>query len=150
MTNLLQSSQTQATSAPQFYSDYLSNLASAGQTAQQQAQYVGAQPLQQQAFSQIGQTAGAFQPAISQGEQLVGQAAGQDITGAAQPYLQAGTAVNPITAMQPYAQQATGFTGYEASLPLVGQGAGTSGLSAASPFLGRAANTSSEIGRAHV
>ena len=50
MANLLQSSQTKSTCAPSYYTDYLKNIATAGQEAQQQAQYVGAQPLQQQAF----------------------------------------------------------------------------------------------------
>ena len=107
MANLLQSTQTTATAAPQFYTDYLSNLATKGQAAQQGAQYVGAQPLQEQAFSQIGQTAGAYQPAITTGENLVGQAAGQNIAGAAAPYLQAGTSSSPLSALAPYAQGVT-------------------------------------------
>jgi hypothetical protein len=105
MANLLQSTQTTATAAPQFYTDYLSNLATKGQAAQQGAQYVGAQPLQEQAFSQIGQTAGAYQPAITTGENLVGQAAGQNIAGVAAPYLQAGTSSSPLSALNPYAQK---------------------------------------------
>jgi hypothetical protein len=104
MANLLQSTQTTETTAPQFYTDYLSNIASRGQAAQQAAQYVGAQPLQQQAYTQIGQTAGTFQPVISSGEQLAQQAGGQDITGAAAPYLAAGTAISPLSALAPFAQ----------------------------------------------
>ena len=52
MANLLQSSQTQATTAPSYYTDYLTNLASAGKTAATGAEYVGAQPLQELAFKQ--------------------------------------------------------------------------------------------------
>ena len=89
MANLLQSSQTQATTAPSFYTDYLSKVSQAAQgmlPGQENApQYVGAQPLQTQAFQNIAQTAGAYQPMVGQGAELVGQAGGQDITGAAQP-----------------------------------------------------------------
>jgi len=53
------------TAAPSFYTDYLNNLANKGQQAGDTAQYVGAQPLQQQAFSQVGQNVGNYQPALS-------------------------------------------------------------------------------------
>ena len=105
MANLLESSQTSATTVPQFYTDYLTNLASQGQTAEQGAQYVGAQPLQTQAFQQIGDTANQFQPAIAGGENLVNQAATQNIPGAAAPYLQAGTSTSPLSALNPYASK---------------------------------------------
>jgi hypothetical protein len=53
------------TAAPSFYTDYLNNLATQGQQAGSNAQYVGAQPLQQQAFNQVGQNVGNYQPALS-------------------------------------------------------------------------------------
>jgi hypothetical protein len=65
MANLLQSSQTQATAAPSYYTDYLSNLAGAGTNAAQNAQYVGAQPLQEQAFQDVNQAATAYQPQLA-------------------------------------------------------------------------------------
>jgi hypothetical protein len=108
MANLLQSTQTTATTVPQFYTDYLANLAARGQAAQQAAQYVGAQPLQTQAFEKVGQTTGAFQPAMTTGQQFVQQAAGQDITGAAAPYLSAGTAISPLSAFAPFAGAVAG------------------------------------------
>ena len=141
MANLLQSSQNKATTTPQFYTDYLSNIASKGQQAACQAQYVGAQPLQTQAFEKVCENFGKYQPDVQQGQSLAAQAGAQNITGAAQPFLQAGTSASPLAAMQPYAQSAMAQTGYCASIPLVGQGAGLSGLSAAAPFLGRAAST---------
>lgn len=139
MANMLQSAQTQATQAPDYYNTYLSGLATAGQQAQKAAEYVGAQPLQTKAFEQACQRFGAQQPAFQTGQAFVGQAAGQDITGAASPYLRAATGSSPLAAMQPYAQEAMCYSGYCAAIPLVGQGAGLSGLTAASPFLGRAA-----------
>ena len=56
--------QSQATAAPQFYTDYLNQIAQQGTQAAQNSQYVGAQPLQQQAFSQVGQNVGNYQPAL--------------------------------------------------------------------------------------
>ena len=109
MANLLQSSTTSASTAPGFYTDYLSNLASSGQAAQQGAQYVGAQPLQEQAFTQAGTTANQFQPSIAAGQGIVNRAANTDITGAADPYLQAGTSASPLSAAQPLINEAAGM-----------------------------------------
>jgi hypothetical protein len=101
MANMLQSSQTQATNAPGYYTDYLSNLANKGQAAAGQAQFVGAQPLQTQAFCKVATNFGAQQPAFQTGQGYVGQAAGQDVTGAALPYLQSGTTASPLCAAKP-------------------------------------------------
>lgn len=101
MANLLQSSQNKETTAPGYYTDYLSNLATQGKQAAGQAQYVGAQPLQEQAFCEAQQNFGAQQGALSTAQGIVGQAAGQDITGAAQPYLTAGTSASPLCAARP-------------------------------------------------
>jgi len=93
MANLLQSSQTQETAAPQFYTDYLSNLASQGQQAAGQAQFAGMQPLQQQAFENVGAAGQAFQPTLGQAGDVLTQAA---------------TATSPLAAGAGYLQQATG------------------------------------------
>ena len=118
MANLLQSSQTQATTAPQYFTDYLTGLAQAGASqagvnAQGQydpttgAQYVGAQPLQQQAFQMAGQNVGQFQAPITQAEQLATQAGNTSITGAAQPYLAGASQSGGLQAAVPYLNQAT-------------------------------------------
>jgi hypothetical protein len=113
MANMLQSSQTQATQAPSFYTNYLSNIASqAGNFLPGQPcapQYVGAQPLQTKAFQSACQSSGTYQPFVQQGTGFIGQAAGQDITGAAQPFLQAGTTASPLSAAQPLINQAGGL-----------------------------------------
>ena len=101
MANLLQSSQNKETTAPSYYTNYLSNLATAGKTAADQACYVGAQPLQTKAFEAVCQNFGAQQPGIQAGKNLIGQAAGQDVTGAAAPFLQAGTNASPLCAARP-------------------------------------------------
>jgi hypothetical protein len=101
MANMLQSSQTQATQAPGFYTDYLSGLATKGQEAAGQAKFAGEQPLQTQAFCKVATNFGTQQPAFQTGQGYVGQAAGQDVTGAALPYLQAGTTASPLCAAKP-------------------------------------------------
>lgn len=105
MANMLQSAQTQTTQAPSFYTDYLSNIASKAQGflpgGPNAPQYVGAQPLQEKAFQAACSTAGTYQPFVQTGQQYLGQAAGTDITGAAQPFLAAGTSASPLCAAKP-------------------------------------------------
>lgn len=101
MANMLQSSQNQATTAPSFYTNYLTNLATKGQEAAGQAQFAGAQPLQTEAFCKVAKNFGAQQPSFQTGQGYVGQAAGQDVTGAAAPFLQAGTTASPLCAAKP-------------------------------------------------
>ena len=139
MANMLQSSQNVATEAPSYYTNYLSNLASAGQQAQQQAQYVGAQPLQQQAFCKVAATQGQYQPYFQTGAGYVGCAANKNIAGAATPYLQAGTGSSPLAAMQPYAQTAMATGGKCVAQGYICKGIQTSALSAANPYLQAAA-----------
>jgi hypothetical protein len=91
MANLLQSSQTQATTAPDYYTKYLSDIASQGANAATGAQYIGAQPLQQQAFENVGTASTAYQPTLEQ--------AGQTLTSAA------GTA-SPLASATPYLTKA--------------------------------------------
>jgi hypothetical protein len=107
MANLLQSSQTQATCAPSFYTNYLSNLATAGQKAQAGAQYACAQPLQTQAFTAAANQAGQFQPLVTQAAGLVGQGANQNIVGATTPYLN--NIASPLCAAKPLINQGTNF-----------------------------------------
>lgn len=100
MANMLQSSQTTATQAPTYYTDYLANLAGAGAEAQKAAQYVGAQPLQEQAFQQVGTAGKAYQPTLEQAGTTLGQAAG---------------AVSPLQAGAGYLAQAAQSPGALAS-----------------------------------
>jgi hypothetical protein len=89
MANLLESSQSQATVAPDFYNNYLSNLAGAGKTAATGAQYVGAQPLQEKAFQEVGNLPSTYQPTLQAAGQTLGTAAGSaSPLSAATPYLQ--------------------------------------------------------------
>lgn len=56
--------QTQKTTAPSWYTDYLSNIAQQGLQAGQQAQFVGATPLQQQAFDLTKANVGTYAPTL--------------------------------------------------------------------------------------
>ena len=114
----IKSTTTQATAAPAFYTDYLNNIAKQGQAAVQGAQYVGTQPLQQQAYNLAGSSIGATQPYVQQAGSAITNALGANIPGAAQPYMQAtasplqqaGSAINTalgtniVGAAQPYMQ----------------------------------------------
>jgi hypothetical protein len=118
MANLLESSQNTTTSAPSYYTNYLSNLANAGTQAGQQAQFVGAQPLQEKAFENVEQAAGSYQPTLQAAGQTIGQAAtSASPLSSATPYLTAATS-DPSQAasqyMTPYIQSvvdALGDTG---------------------------------------
>jgi len=94
MANLLQSSQNKTTCVPSFYTNYLTNLATKGTAAACGAHYVGAQPLQTQAFKTAGENAGAAQPAFATGQEYLGCAANKDIAGAAAPYLSEAAGMN--------------------------------------------------------
>jgi hypothetical protein len=86
MADLLQSSQTTATTAPSYYTNYLNNLASQGQAAGQNAQYVGAQPLQEKAFQGVEQNVGNYQPTLQTSQGALGQAINASPLSSANPY----------------------------------------------------------------
>ena len=86
--------QQQATATPQFYLDYLNQLATQGAGATQNAQYVGAQPLQQQAFQQAGQNVGNYQPTLSNAVNLASSVGGTSLADAIGNYGQANIASN--------------------------------------------------------
>lgn len=109
MANLLESSQTAATSAPAYYTDYLTNLASqganvagvgAGAAPLAAAQYVGPTDLQTAAFTGVPAAGQSFQPAMQQ---------------AAGTLTSAGAAPSPLAAASPYLQAATGDLGTQAT-----------------------------------
>jgi hypothetical protein len=121
----IDTTQTQSTTAPAFYTDYLNNLAQAG-TAGGNAQYVGATPMQNQAYSLAQQNVGNYQPTLSTAQGDLSQvtnydptqasagalnmALGQNAVGAAQPYLQQGASTNVLGAAQPYLNSAANPT----------------------------------------
>ena len=101
MANLLQSSQNKSTEAPAYYNQYLQCLATQGTQAVKDTQFVGAQPLQTEAFCKVATNFGAQQPAYKTGMGYIGCAAAQNITGASSPFLKAGTSASPLCAAKP-------------------------------------------------
>ena len=63
----------QQTTAPQFYTDYLQNVANLGQNAIQQGGVAGFSPLQQQAFRMAPQTAFAGSETLGQAGNMIGR-----------------------------------------------------------------------------
>ena len=122
MANLLQSSQTTATQAPTYYTDYLANLAGSGTAAQKGAQFVGAQPLQQQAFENVGQAATAYKPTLEQAGATLGQSAG---------------AVSPLQAGADYLSQAS-------------QSPADRAASYMSPYLSSVVNAIGDVGQRNI
>lgn len=86
--------QGQTTTAPSWYTDYLSDLSknvTAQTTGPNAAQYVGAQPLQQQAFTAAGALPGQYKDTLQSGVDMTQQVGKQDVA------QRAGEFMNPYT-----------------------------------------------------
>jgi len=79
--------QSQATAAPSWYMDYLNNLAGSSTAAGNNAQFVGAQPLQTQAFGQVAGNVGNYQPNLQSANQLTMNAATAKAPQVAESYM---------------------------------------------------------------
>ena len=158
MADLLQSSATTATTTPQYYTDYMTNLAQKGTAGGNAAQYVGATPLQQQAFGAVAQNVGNYQPALAAAGANYGAAENTNIIGRSDPYFQAGTQTSGLTqanpylatglaasganVANPYLAAGTATSGTATANPLISQGAGINALSSANPYLSAGTATS--------
>ena len=111
MADLLQSSSTTATTAPSYYTDYLSNLASkgtaAGAAATSPTSTAAWDPNANQnaAFNNVAANVGNYQPGLATAGQTLGNAAATNVTGATNPYLTAGTTTSGLSQANPYLQQ---------------------------------------------
>jgi hypothetical protein len=83
----ISSTTAQTTTAPQFYTNALNQIATQGMDVAKNAQYVGPTELQQQAFQKVGQNVGNYQPALTEAQGALTQAGGVNIPTAAQPYM---------------------------------------------------------------
>ena len=125
MANLLQSSQTQNTTAPDYYTNYLSNIASQGAAAVNPttgAQFVGPTDLQNQAFKDVSGAASAYQPTLQQ--------AGSTLTSA-------GTSASPLSSANAYLAAAGANPAQEAAANM-------------DPFASSVANQLSNIGMRNI
>ena len=102
MADISQSYATTTQQAPDWYNNYMSDLAAKGTAGANSAQYVGAQPLQTQAFSNVAANVGNYQPGLAAAGQNYAAAGGTDISGAANPYLTAGTTTSGLSQANPY------------------------------------------------
>jgi len=87
MADLLQSSQKTETQAPSYYTNYLNSIASGGQNAAKNAQFVGAQPLQTKAFTNVEKNVGNYQPTLNQATGTLERASNVSPLNAANQYL---------------------------------------------------------------
>ena len=137
MANLLQSSQTQATdvsTTPNYYTNYLSNIAAQGQTQAginpttgtydptTGAQFVGPTDLQNAAFNNVAGAASAYQPTLQQ--------AGNTLSSV-------GTSASPLASANPYLTAAGANPALEASQYM-------------DPFTNSVANQLSNIGQRNI
>lgn len=105
MADIGQSSAVTTTTTPDYYTNYISDLAKQGMAAA--PTYVGAQPLQTQAYNAAQTNVGNYQSGLDAAGNLINKGAGVDITGAANPYLTAGTSSSADLVggyMNPYTQ----------------------------------------------
>lgn len=84
---LTTSSATETTTQPQFYTDYLTNLATQGKTAVQNAQFADANANQTAAFQNVGANVGNYIPGLQTAGVTTGLAGGLNMATAANPYL---------------------------------------------------------------
>jgi hypothetical protein len=66
--------QQQNTTAPSWYTDYIGNLANKSTAAASNAQFIGAQPLQNQAFTNVAANVGNYQPNLNNANVAAGNA----------------------------------------------------------------------------
>ena len=107
MPSLTESSSTVATSAPSYYTNYLTDLATkgtaAGAAATAPAGIAAWDPTANQtaAFTNVASNVGNYKPGLETAGASFQKAGATDITGAANPYLTAGTTTSGLSAAQP-------------------------------------------------
>ena len=131
--------QNQVTSAPSWYTDYLSGLASGASTGTTGAKFAGTQPLQTQAFNQVQQNVGNYQPNLTTASNIATGVGTGDVT------KRIGDFMNPYTTQVVDALGALGqrniqqFLAPQATASAVGTG--QFGSKRGAEVLGQAINT---------
>jgi hypothetical protein len=90
MADLTSSSASTTTTAPSYYTNYLTDLATQGQAAANPvtgAQFAGATDLQKQAFKDVAANVGNYEPGLTNASTSLKAAGDTDISGAASTYL---------------------------------------------------------------
>ena len=131
--------QNQVTSAPSWYTDYLSDLAKSTTANVAGANYAGTQPLQTQAFNQVQQNVGNYQPNLTAASNIATDIGQGDVT------KRIGDFMNPYTTQVVDALGALGqrniqqFLAPQATASAVGTG--QFGSKRGAEVLGQAINT---------
>ena len=131
--------QNQVTSAPSWYTDYLSDLAKSTTAGISGANYAGTQPLQTQAFNQVQQNVGNYQPNLTAASNIATGIGQGDVT------KRIGDFMNPYTTQVVDALGALGqrniqqFLAPQATASAVGTG--QFGSKRGAEVLGQAINT---------
>lgn len=86
--------QMQATATPQFYTNYLNQLAKQGATAAQTSQYASTTPMQQQAYDQAAGNVGNYQNTLNNATNLASSVGSTSLADAIGNYGQANIAAN--------------------------------------------------------
>lgn len=103
MVDFTQSSETTSTTTPTFYTNYLTDLASKGTAAGAAVDpnAWNATALQNKAFTDVASNVGNYQPSLTAAGSSFNRAGATDISGAANPYLTAGTSTSGLSVAQP-------------------------------------------------
>jgi hypothetical protein len=119
----------------------LTNLANTSTSAGQNAQYVGAQPLQTQAFNQTAQNVGNYQPLLNSSIGQVGQAADMSAYGAGSGALNTSALMSGAQAGAGSLAQSAGLSGAQAGASALNQSAAMSGAQAGQAGINAAMQT---------
>lgn len=103
MTDLTQSSETTSTTTPTFYTNYITDLAAKGTAAGAAVDpnAWNATGLQNKAFANVASNVGNYKPGLASAGTSFQKAGATDISGAANPYLTAGTSTSGLSVAQP-------------------------------------------------
>lgn len=128
-------SQSQTTTAPEWYTDYLKNLSTSATSAGAGAQFVGPTNLQNQAFQNVAANVGNYQPLLNQAVGQVNQAGNMSAYGAGAGALNQALGMSGAQAGAGALNQSMGLSGLSAGYPAFSQSMGMSGAGAAAPAL---------------
>jgi len=115
MADLTQSTQTTATTTPDWYNKTIADAARNSATAATNAvnningpnSAYDPNALQNQAFNDVVTNVGNYKPGLAQAGNTLNQAASTNITGAAQPFITAGTTTSGLDAANKYLTSGT-------------------------------------------
>jgi cytoskeletal protein CcmA (bactofilin family) len=133
--------QSQTTTAPDWYNDYLKNLSANATTAGAGADFVGANALQNQAFNNVSTNVGNYQPLLNAATGQVNQAGNMSAYGAGSGALNQSMGMSGAQAGANAFNQSMGMSGSDAAANYLDQSAGMSGAQAGQAGINAAMQT---------